>query len=121
MKTKILSFFKKYFLCFVLGLFPVLILEITASIDNDFVLWILFYGIPAYCLLYGCLFRIIKRNFWITQLIFFIVNFVLVWSFSLFKLGNLSFAIIASVYVTFFSAFGAFAGFVVNCIKEGMK
>ncbi len=89
MKNRVLSFFKKYWFCFLLSVIMAMGISLSTRYANlyesgsddsmirfDLRDFYLVFGLPIFSLIYGCLSYIKSKRIWVPQLILFLIAFL---------------------------------------------
>ncbi len=131
MKKRFLSFFRKYWFCFLLS--TIMVIGITMSTryadlyktgsDGDMIRFdlgdlYLIFGLPLYSLIYGCLSYIILKKVWFPQLILFATTFLYWFIYGIDALFWEGTYILSAVPVLFSLSGTGIATFIYNIIKS---
>ena len=135
MKNRVLNFFKKYWLCFLLSVIIVIGLYLSTCYANlyergsgmlrfNFGVDYLIGGLPLLSLIYGCLSYIKAKRIWIPQLILLVTVFVYWFRFdadTLFWDGTFIWTVYPVVFSLIASSATAFIRYMIKVIKENQN
>ena len=135
MKIRILDFFKKYWLCFLLSIIMLIGVFLSThyadlyEIGSDMIrfnLSVLYmiYIMPIYSLLYGCLSYIKAKKIWVPQLILYLITSMYYFSANLIidkEIDAWKNILIFSAYPVVFSLIGTAITLFVHTIINSMK
>ena len=131
MKNRLLSFCKKYWLCFLLSVIYIIGLALTDCFADAYIsgngtikfnlneLYRLFF-VPLFALLYGCLSFVVSKNPWLPQLIFFVFTFAYWFGFDIKNLAWLG-TYFWTVYPLVLSFLGTGITALIYCVIKAIK